>query len=73
MPPVQQPFSGGASLIGGILGYPSDKLQEEVAFIAYHFHWPLEDIFGLVHRDRQGWVEEIIKIRQRTAESLLEE
>ncbi|MGI0484628.1 DUF6760 family protein [Pantanalinema rosaneae CENA516] len=70
---MQQSFSSGVSFIGGILGYPSEKLQEEVAFIAYHFHWSLEDVLGLVHRDRQGWVEEIIKIRQRTVESMLED
>ncbi|WP_432808007.1 DUF6760 family protein [Pantanalinema sp. GBBB05] len=43
-------------------------MQEEVAFIAYHFHWSLDEILELVHRDRQGWVEEIIKIRQHTTE-----
>jgi hypothetical protein len=66
VPLVQQSFSSGVSLIGGILGYPSEQLHEEVAFIAYHFHWSLADILGLVHRDRQSWVEEIIKLRQHT-------
>ena len=34
-----------------------ERLYEEVAYIAYHFHWPLEDI--------QRWVEEIAKINQQ--------
>lgn len=50
---------------GGIIGYPLDRLHEEVAYIAYHFHWPLEDILGLEHADRRRWVEEIGKINKQ--------
>jgi hypothetical protein len=42
-------------------------LYEEVAFIAYHFHWPYEEIINLEHRERQRWVEEISRINQRTS------
>ena len=38
---------------------------EEVAYIAYHFHWPYEQIMNLEHRERQRWVEEIAKINKR--------
>lgn len=48
---------------GGVLGYPFEQLNEEVAFLAYHFHWSLEDILNLEHRDRQGWVERISHLR----------
>jgi hypothetical protein len=47
---------------GGIVGYPLDRLYEEVAYIAYHFHWPREEIMDLEHADRRRWVEEIGKI-----------
>ena len=47
------------------MSYPLDKLYEEVAFIAYHFHWSLEEILNMEHRERQRWVEEISKINQR--------
>jgi len=40
-------------------------LYEEVAFVAYHFHWPPEAIANLEHRDRIRWVEEISAINQR--------
>jgi hypothetical protein len=50
---------------GGGIGYPLDRLHEEVAYIAYHFHWPPNDILQLEHRDRQRWVEEIAKINRR--------
>ena len=45
---------GGAP--GGIRGYPVDQLNEEVAFLAYHFHWPHDELMALEHRDRRGWV-----------------
>ncbi len=45
--------------------YPRDALFEEVAFIAYHFHWPLEQIMELEHAERQRWVKEISKINKR--------
>jgi hypothetical protein len=60
---------------GGITGYPLDQLHEEVAFIAYYFHWPLLDILSLEHPDRRRWVEEISAVNQRLreeAESLLQ-
>lgn len=43
-------------------------LHGEVAFVAYHFHWPLEDILELQHADRRRWVEEISSINRRIAE-----
>ncbi|MDX2099279.1 MAG: DUF6760 family protein [Leptolyngbyaceae cyanobacterium bins.59] len=36
-----------------------DQLHQEVAYIALHFHWSLEDILNLEHRDRRRWVQEI--------------
>lgn len=43
-------------------------LLEEVAYIAYHFHWSPEHILNLEHRDRRQWVEEIAKINTRLNE-----
>ena len=50
---------------GGIVGYPLERLHEEVAYIAYHFHWPMDDILRLEHPDRRRWVEEIGKINKQ--------
>ena len=55
----------GGGPTGGIPGYPLEQLHEEVAFIAYYFHWPLSDILELQHSDRRGWVEEISNINRR--------
>jgi hypothetical protein len=40
-------------------------LYEEVAYIAYHFHWAPEAILELDHLGRQSWVNEIAKINER--------
>ncbi len=48
-----------------MIGYPLDRIYEEVAFIAYHFHWQHEDIMNMEHRERQRWCEEISKINSK--------
>ncbi len=53
---------------GGIVGYPLDRLHEEVAYIAYHFHWPRLDVMNMEHGERQRWVEEVAKINRRLSE-----
>jgi hypothetical protein len=46
-------------------GYPSDRLFEEVAYIAFHFHWPPDEILDLEHPERRRWVNEIARINER--------
>ena len=41
-----------------------DKLFQEAAFIAYHFHWSYGDILGMEHAERHRWCDEISKINQ---------
>lgn len=55
----------GAERSGGIVGYPLLTLYEEVAFVAYHFHWPPETIANLTHGERLRWVKEISAINER--------
>jgi hypothetical protein len=45
--------------------YATERLHEEVAYIAYHFHWPLDDILDLEHAERQRYVAEIGRINTR--------
>ncbi len=61
--------SGSGQLGGGIVGYPLDRLYEEVAYIAYHFHWPMDEVLALDHAERQRWVQEIAKINRRLNEA----
>jgi hypothetical protein len=53
---------------GGIVGYPLEQLHEEVAFLAYYFHWSLEEIMELQHSDRRGFIEEISSINRKLRE-----
>jgi uncharacterized protein DUF6760 len=52
-----------------VIGHRLETLFEEVAFIAYHFHWPMTDIFELEHADRRRWVAEISSINRRLTEA----
>ena len=52
------------------LGYPLNRLYEEVAYIAYHFHWAYEEIMNIEHHERQKWCEEISKINRKIAEEI---
>jgi uncharacterized protein DUF6760 len=40
-------------------------LHEEVAFVAYHFHWNHAEIMNLEHADRRRWVKEISSINRQ--------
>lgn len=55
----------GDQRAGGIVGYPLQALYEEVAFVAFHFHWPPSDVLNLEHAERRRWVQEISAINDR--------
>jgi hypothetical protein len=48
--------------------YAADRLLEEVAYVAYHFHWPRVEILDLTHGERQRWVREIAGLNTRMNE-----
>jgi hypothetical protein len=50
------------------MGYPLEQVRREVAFIAYHFHWPLDQVMDLEHEERRRWVAEISDINRRSNE-----
>ncbi|MFV0458457.1 MAG: DUF6760 family protein [Actinomycetales bacterium] len=43
----------------------ADRLYQEVAYVAYHFHWSLDDILNLEHAERRRYVEQIADINTR--------
>jgi hypothetical protein len=63
--PSGQPSAPAASVL-----YDTDRLFEEIAYIAYHFHWPLEEILDLEHPIRRRFVEEIAEINRRRSEEV---
>ncbi|MDQ3958096.1 MAG: hypothetical protein M3273_07215 [Actinomycetota bacterium] len=44
---------------------PADALYEEIAFLAYHFHWSLDEILGLPHPLRERFTAEVARFHQR--------
>jgi len=56
---------GSFDIGGGVLGYPREQLYQEVAYIAYYFHWQPDAILNLEHRFRRQWVREIANINKR--------
>ncbi|MWA07832.1 hypothetical protein E5671_01120 [Streptomyces sp. BA2] len=52
---------------GGITTYAIDDLYVEIAYLAYHFHWPLAEILDLDHIERRRYAAEIGTIIQLTA------
>ncbi|HEY4851260.1 MAG TPA: DUF6760 family protein [Streptosporangiaceae bacterium] len=67
-PRVRRRFLGGsAGPPGGILTYGTQHLLEEVSYVAYHFHWPLQEILDLEHPLRRAFVGQIEGINARLA------
>jgi hypothetical protein len=48
--------------------YATDRLFEEIAYVAWHFHWSFEEILDLEHPARRRFVEEIDHLNQRSLE-----
>ena len=58
----------GGRRSGGVTGYPLTELYEEIAFVAFHFHWGEGEVMQMEHRERRRWVAEISKLNQRLNE-----
>jgi hypothetical protein len=54
---------------GGIASYPLEQIYQEVAYIAYHFHWSLDDILAMEHDERHIWLREIARINREINEA----
>lgn len=46
--------------------YAADRLQEELAYLAYHLHWPLDTLLDLEHADRLTYLDHVGRINSRT-------
>ncbi|MFI7680263.1 DUF6760 family protein [Actinophytocola sp. NPDC049390] len=47
----------------------SDRLWEEIVYIAYYLHWSFDSILELDHRTRARVIEEIAAINARVDET----
>lgn len=48
--------------------HSADRLYEEVAYVAFHFHWSLDAILDLEHPVRSRFVAEIGRINERLSQ-----
>ena len=45
--------------------YAAESLFEQVAYVAFHFHWSREEILDLEHAERLRYVEQIGRLATR--------
>ncbi len=47
--------------------YATGRLYEEVAYVAYHFHWNLDESLDLEHPVRRQFIDQIGRLNRRLA------
>lgn len=65
MSEMRAPLRSGTGTGGGIVGYPLDRLYEEVAFLTYYTHWDYKTVLSLEHFERERWCKEVSSINQK--------
>jgi hypothetical protein len=53
-----------------MIRYPVDALWDEVAYLAYHLHWSLDDLLDLEHGDRVQLLGSVARLNERAWSSL---
>ena len=51
------------------MSYPSDRIFEEVAYVARYLHWPYDQVMALDHRERRCWVAEVARTNEALNEA----
>jgi hypothetical protein len=46
---------------------PESRLHSEIAYLAYHLHWPLDELLDLEHPLRRTYVAEVATLNRRAA------
>lgn len=53
-----------------MLRYPVDALWQEIGYLAYHLHWPLDDLLDLEHLDRARLIRMVSALNERAWEEV---
>jgi hypothetical protein len=48
--------------------YPEASLWSEIAYLAYHLHWDLDQLLDLVHADRARLIRSVAELNDRAWE-----
>ena len=65
---MREDLRGGGRAGGGALGYRPEQLFQEVAYLAYYFHWSHMQIMDMNHQERLVWVDQVARINKRLNE-----
>lgn len=55
-----------------MLRYPVDAIWQEISYLAYHLHWPLDALLDLEHMDRVRMVRSVSALNERAWEVVRE-
>lgn len=50
--------------------YPEQSLWSEIAYLAYHLHWSVDDLLDLQHPDRIRLINLVADMNERAWEAL---
>jgi hypothetical protein len=53
-----------------MMRYPAEALWQEIAYLAYHLHWRLDDLLDLEHLDRVRMVRAVVSLNDRAWEAV---
>lgn len=45
--------------------YPTDRLQEEIAFLGYYLHWNYDELLQMEHKERHQWLQQVSNINRK--------
>src|SRR3954453_13221984 len=52
--------------------YPTDALWQEIAYLAYHLQWPMDDLLDLEHMDRVRMARAVVSMNERAWQAVRE-
>jgi hypothetical protein len=55
-----------------MLRYPTEALWQEIAYLAYHLHWDLDELLDLEHADRVRLMRAVSALNLRAWEAVRE-
>lgn len=55
--------------VAAVATYPREQLYQEIAYIAYHFHWSVDAVLDMEHQERHLWLHEIARINREINEA----
>jgi len=53
-----------------MIRYPTEALWQEVAYLAYHLHWDLDELLDLEHADRARLIRAVSSLNARAWEAI---